>query len=189
MSTKSTETQARIIKAAREIFLNKGFSGTSMSQIATKAEVTKPLLFHYFKTKEDLWQNVKDNILGHITLDEFTIPTDSLENFLKAVINLRFNLYRKNPDLVLIMKWQRLESQNIEIKGTTILPVNLWTEILTNFQKHKIIGSSVNIDLFQSMIFSLTSLPFLENWEWVKSEEKVNAYKEMIFITLLNLSK
>lgn len=188
MSSKGIETQTRIVKSAREIFLNKGFSGTSMSQIAAKAEVTKALLFHYFKTKEDLWQTVKDNILGPILIEVANdVPHDTLEEFLKAVIDLRFNLYSSNPDLVLIMKWQRLESQNIEIQGTKSLPANMWLEILTDLKNRQQINPNLNIDLLQSMIFSLSSLPFLENWTWLKLEEKVKDYKKMIIKALLNL--
>lgn len=115
------------------------------------------------------------------------VPHDTLEEFLKAVIDLRFNLYSSNPDLVLIMKWQRLESQNIEIQGTKSLPANMWFEILTDLKNRQQINPNLNIDLLQSMIFSLSSLPFLENWTWLKLEEKVKDYKKMIIKALLNL--
>lgn len=40
--------------AALELFVERGFHGTSTAEIARTAEIATGTLFHYFKTKEDL---------------------------------------------------------------------------------------------------------------------------------------
>jgi AcrR family transcriptional regulator len=184
MSTKSLETQRKILSSARQIFLQKGFSGTSMSQIAKEANVAKALLFHYFKTKEELWKNVKDEIVGQNVIENMScVPTDSFEHFIEYIINARFDLYGSNSDLVLMMNWQRLEVPD-EISGTISLPINLWQKELEQFQVKGDITQAVDIILLQDLIFSLTSLPFLEKWEWTKSKEKLEEYKGLLKKTI-----
>jgi AcrR family transcriptional regulator len=48
------ETDARIIKAAEELFLNKGYQGTTTRDIAAAAGIAAGTLFNYYRTKEAL---------------------------------------------------------------------------------------------------------------------------------------
>src|SRR4249919_1481712 len=47
-------TKERILKAALELFREKGLDGTTTRQISQKAGIAEGTLFNYFKTKEDL---------------------------------------------------------------------------------------------------------------------------------------
>ena len=49
MGKKSFITQNKIAETARELFLEKGFDGVKMQELADRAEVNKGLLHHYFK--------------------------------------------------------------------------------------------------------------------------------------------
>ncbi|WP_229695708.1 TetR/AcrR family transcriptional regulator [Streptomyces lacrimifluminis] len=51
---KKLRTYREISDAAIALFLEKGFDGVSVEQVAAAAEVSKPTLFRYFPTKEDL---------------------------------------------------------------------------------------------------------------------------------------
>lgn len=189
MTTKSLETQRKILIAARQIFLKKGFSGTSMSQIAKEANVAKALLFHYFKTKEELWKNVKDEVIGQNTIENMScVPTDSLEHFIEFIIEARFSLYGGNHDLVLMMNWQRLEAQE-GITGTASLPADMWKKELKQFQAKGEIDQEVDTTLLQNLIFSLSALPFLEKWEWIKNKEKLEEYKLLLQRTINSIAK
>lgn len=48
------EMKRKILKAAREVFSEKGYDGAGMSEIAKRAGVNKALLFYYFKSKDNL---------------------------------------------------------------------------------------------------------------------------------------
>jgi len=48
------QTKARILKAALELFGEKGFYKTTTKEISRKARIAEGTLFNYFKTKEDL---------------------------------------------------------------------------------------------------------------------------------------
>lgn len=49
------QKKARIIKAAAQVFADRGFSGTVMADIADRAGIGKGTLYEYFDSKEDLF--------------------------------------------------------------------------------------------------------------------------------------
>lgn len=49
-----------IIEAAVEVFLEKGYEGTSMEAIAKRAGLTKGGLYHHFKSKDEILQYVNN---------------------------------------------------------------------------------------------------------------------------------
>lgn len=51
----SPDTRAGILAAARALFAERGFSGTSVRAIAASASVDAALVHHYFGTKNDLF--------------------------------------------------------------------------------------------------------------------------------------
>jgi TetR/AcrR family transcriptional repressor of mexJK operon len=57
-TAKTRQTIDRILKAATELFLKEGYSGTNLQQVASAAGVTKPTVYSHFKSKEGLLQAV-----------------------------------------------------------------------------------------------------------------------------------
>ncbi|MDZ8055626.1 MAG: TetR/AcrR family transcriptional regulator [Aulosira sp. ZfuVER01] len=53
-------TSEQILKAAMDLFLDKGYHATSIDDVAKKAKISKGLLYHYFKGKEDLFAAMVD---------------------------------------------------------------------------------------------------------------------------------
>ena len=47
-------TQEVLLKAAVDLFYNKGYAGTSIRDVGVKAGVSNSLLYHYFKDKEEM---------------------------------------------------------------------------------------------------------------------------------------
>ncbi len=47
-------TREQILKAAMDLFFTKGYHATSIEEIAKQAQISKGLLYHYFKGKEDV---------------------------------------------------------------------------------------------------------------------------------------
>ena len=69
------------MKAARKLFGERGFAATSVDDIAAASRVAKGAIYHYFKTKIDLFEAKvgclpesaagKDGILGIVDADDF----------------------------------------------------------------------------------------------------------------------
>jgi TetR/AcrR family transcriptional regulator len=56
--TFSSDTESRILEAAREVFLKKGHDGARMQEIANLAGINKALLHYYFRSKEKLFRMI-----------------------------------------------------------------------------------------------------------------------------------
>ncbi|KOU62000.1 TetR family transcriptional regulator [Streptomyces sp. WM4235] len=52
--SKKLRTRQRLATTALELFLERGFDAVSVTDVAAAAEVSKPTLFRYFPSKEDL---------------------------------------------------------------------------------------------------------------------------------------
>ena len=52
--TESTVKQ-RLLRAALDLFTERGYAATSVREIVDAAGVTKPVLYYYFKNKEDIY--------------------------------------------------------------------------------------------------------------------------------------
>ena len=94
MAQRSSKKQA-IIDHATLIFAGRGFSATSINDVAAQAEVASASIFYHFKTKEDLYlavlENAKDGILQAFA-DH--LSTTSFANGLgKLLASIAFHLH------------------------------------------------------------------------------------------------
>jgi AcrR family transcriptional regulator len=55
MTDKEKNTEAKILEAAKEVFLKKGMAGARMQEIADEAGINKALLHYYYRSKEKLF--------------------------------------------------------------------------------------------------------------------------------------
>src|SRR5208282_2748215 len=67
--TGSQDSRDEILKAAMQLFANRGFHETSMSEVAHEARVSKALIFWHFKTKEELFVAVLNRLLEPYFID------------------------------------------------------------------------------------------------------------------------
>jgi AcrR family transcriptional regulator len=69
MANNELNTEAKILEAANSIFLQFGYHGTTLQQIATEAGVNKTSIHYYFRSKENIYSIVLLNSLS-LLLDE-----------------------------------------------------------------------------------------------------------------------
>ncbi|PLX15969.1 MAG: TetR family transcriptional regulator [Marinilabiliales bacterium] len=69
----------KIFEAALQLFTTKGFHGTPTSEIAKVAGVANGTLFHYFKTKEDLVNNLYLHVKNEM-VDESVTGIEKIES-------------------------------------------------------------------------------------------------------------
>ena len=62
----SENTREKIIKVAFQVFVEKGYDGARMQEIAEKAGVNKAMIYYYFNSKELLFEKIITE-----TLDSF----------------------------------------------------------------------------------------------------------------------
>jgi AcrR family transcriptional regulator len=60
---KATDTEQKILDAAKLIFQKKGMAGARMQEIADEAGINKALLHYYFRSKDKLFRKVFEEIV------------------------------------------------------------------------------------------------------------------------------
>jgi len=66
--------RARITSLSAEIFSRRGFRATSMNEIAAAAGLSKPTLYHYFRSKEELLVRIYSDVLDEsVAMGERTV--------------------------------------------------------------------------------------------------------------------
>lgn len=82
--------ESRILDAALDIFAANGFRGSTIDAIAARADMSKPNLLYYFRTKQDIYVAV----LRH-TLDAWLEPLGALDPDGEPLQEIRGYIARK----------------------------------------------------------------------------------------------
>ena len=60
------ETRARIVGAAAELFIERGFATTKVSDICDRVDIAQKTFFNYFPTKQHLLREIAQEALGEL---------------------------------------------------------------------------------------------------------------------------
>ena len=85
---RNPDIERRIIRAAQACFARRGFDGTAMNVLASRAGTSKATIYLYFRTKQDLFKAALDNLLAQLPrASELTsrVTGDSVEERLLVV--------------------------------------------------------------------------------------------------------
>lgn len=174
-------TKAKILCAARRLFIEKGFSGASMGNIAKLAGVNHSLLFHHFGTKEKLWLAVKESIARDNQEGSKMLPSleESLASFLRKLIKKSIDFYQNNPDIVRMINWQRLEySANSNIGVTLSLESQEWLNVFKHYQQKGDIAPNLKPEFLMSFVLSVISTAALDQNSFINTKKKLDQYIE-----------
>ncbi len=86
---KQRQARQRIIEAARELFLERGFDGVSVGDIAERAEVGRTTFFRHFGDKQEVVFANEQELLDTITAAVQADATPAPRNATEAVQQLR----------------------------------------------------------------------------------------------------
>jgi AcrR family transcriptional regulator len=67
MENDTVEAKERILQASIQLFSEKGFDATSVTEISKSADVTKALIYYYFKSKEEILDSLVHSLLDRVT--------------------------------------------------------------------------------------------------------------------------
>ncbi len=59
----STDTRARVLAEAERLFAEKDFSGAGIGEIAKRAGIAKSVIYHYFKSKDEILETLIDDFI------------------------------------------------------------------------------------------------------------------------------
>ena len=117
MRKKEGNKEIDIINAAIEVFANKGFFDSKISDIAELANVSVGSVYVYYESKENILYKIFDDICGSLYKQALIIAADkklSIEKKHDAIIDTIFDAFTKNTSLAIVIahEQQRLLLRN-----------------------------------------------------------------------------
>lgn len=115
--------EAAILKGARAVFAQHGFSGATMERIAEAADMSQSNIHHYFKTKADLYLCVLEQTLAVWIepLDQLDPCGDPASEF-ETYITGKLELARRDPDASRVFAHEMLD-------GAPFIAARLQTQV------------------------------------------------------------
>jgi AcrR family transcriptional regulator len=180
-------TAEKILQAAQDIFMVKGFEGASINDIANQAKINKSLIYHHFSNKIDLWKAVKKNLLEkHVGQEIFQVdfPMDSFRNFLTSFVTLRFKFYDDNSAIVRLITWQRLENSQDDIEGIQETKFTSVTSQIKEFQQRGEVRPELDPEMVNYFIMTTASMAFMERPAFFDEPNAKKKFLELLIESL-----
>jgi TetR/AcrR family transcriptional regulator len=85
-----------VLDSALDIFATYGFHGSTIDQIAAKAELSKPNVLYYFKSKEQIYQSLLERTLDgwldpFLAIDPDGDPIDEVTKYINSKMDMSFD--------------------------------------------------------------------------------------------------
>lgn len=133
MGIEDANTEAKILDAAKTVFMKYGLYGARMQDIADTAGINKALLHYYFRNKEKLFDAVFEGALEKY-FEQMTVISDvslPLQERLNRYIDNMFEFYTEYPQMsMFIIKEISVNPEMFKLKveqlkstrGSTLVP-------------------------------------------------------------------
>ncbi len=201
---KEQNLEEQILQEAENLFVEKGFSGTSTTDIAKRVGCNQALVHYYFRTKENLFQRIFVEKLesGCSTLIEPLSNTDTdFFDKLRYTIGVYFDFLAKNPQLAFFVLKEIIGNSNrlefvYEFFMSNSIRANLYNTIDSIVQAEVEKGTirtitTVNLvlDVISLTVFNFLALPIYDKLSESSESERqqfVADRKEEIITLIIN---
>jgi TetR/AcrR family fatty acid metabolism transcriptional regulator len=128
---KAGPRREQILKAAEQVFAEKGFHTATMAEIAKGAGLSEPTLYEYFSSKEQLLFTIPletSRKLGEL-IDFHLAMTKGTANKLRAIIYILFWIHQTNPNyaavsyLILKQNNRFMEAEGYQVLRKRLRPL------------------------------------------------------------------
>lgn len=165
MTLKDSNTEEKILEAAKEVFMKFGLYGSRMQDIADRAGINKALLHYYFRSKEKLFDTVFDNALERYFAQMRVLADTDLtiqERIFKYIDNI-IDFFHEYPAMsMFIIKELSIDPEMFQLKVMNLKRGN-GVSILTVLKEGMDAGEIPTFDrvLFMVNLHSLCAYPFI----------------------------
>lgn len=193
----------RLIKsAAFELMAEKGIDKVSMREIAERVKVTKPVLYYYFKNKEDLCASIIEE--HRAEFDELLVGACkqgmSLQGLMELAFNAHLNFFEKDPrnsKFIIRMISYMLDGSHPEIRHAQ-RPDTRWEDFFMQAEKRGELPKKAHKDALRLVgaIFAQIMFSAYVKMNMEKSHKKCSEFfydkdttKRLTRIILLGINK
>ena len=187
--TQTTKSKKQIIiDEAAILFREKGYSATTMRDIASQVGIEAASLYNHIKSKEQILSEICFSLAEGYTLKmkEVALSTDSPIDKIKQLLTLHIEINAMSSPLASVMndEWRHLSEpgkseflelrKNYETKFTTIIQEGI--------NKKQLVDVKAKIALYTM----LSSIRWLQHWYHANREMNVEELKNTITEIILN---
>ncbi|MBW1709369.1 MAG: TetR/AcrR family transcriptional regulator [Deltaproteobacteria bacterium] len=166
---KNGSAEERILAAALNEFADKGFFGARTQAIADAAGLNKAMLHYYFRSKDNLYQTVLQNVLTLVfsQLKDIILHGSSIENRLNLIVDLYMDIFSRNPKFIylilreLVDGGERLEKVLIGFNEMGLTPFKLLSSAAEDIEMNREEVLHLFISIVSMSLFPLIIDPFL----------------------------
>lgn len=170
-------TLDRILVAARDAFAEHGFDRARLDSIAKSAGVTKQLVYHYFKTKEELYGVVLDRVSDDVRamLDDPDFDRLSPVEAVGVLIERIIQAYVERPYIIAMTLDQDLHNGEHISRRSKYMPslrqfiAERIAPMLERGSAEGVFRPGIDPRLFYWSIFALASAVFTQRWAMSQS--------------------
>jgi AcrR family transcriptional regulator len=158
------DSKERLLRAAREIFAQKGYNGTSTRDIAREAGVNISLISYHFNGKEGLYNACIEDASrdGLATVERVLKRPESVDDFkarLKIFIEEFILLHLKNRETTCIILRELANKETNPVvlelfKNKFSMMNRKFVEFLSFAQKQKYLDSSIDVEVTAALVMS-----------------------------------
>jgi AcrR family transcriptional regulator len=194
---RESQTEDKIIEAAREVFVEKGMSGARMQEIADRANINKSLLHYYFRSKEKLFNFVFEKLIGKIgkMINKSMNEEICIEDKIKLFTNTYIDILLKNPFLpnfILNELTRNPDSLATKFTNSNIEPIVHIPQLQNQLKNegYNIDAKDFIINLISLVIFPIASRPLIKRLMFNGDDKEYKKYiikrKESIVTFIMN---
>jgi AcrR family transcriptional regulator len=153
----ATRTKRKILDAAREEFAAHGLDGCRVEAIAKRAVVKKQLIFHYFRNKRALYNEVMEETFRRREL--WQMPNDATRMFRE-----RFAFADSDHLWLRVLIWEAIQyraGRAVRWRGRRLATIRNQQDSIRSYQKHGKLKRSLAPELIQLAMFALANYPLV----------------------------
>jgi AcrR family transcriptional regulator len=107
------ETARHIRNAAAQVFAEQGYAGTTIADIAKVAQCTRPTVYVYYSSKEDIFQQLAEGVRQQFVESQMVPADQEPDQIIRQTALAFLSVYSANLGLLTIIQHQGLSDPKI----------------------------------------------------------------------------
>ena len=162
----TTDVREKIIEASRKLFVNKGFKGTTVRDIAAASNTNVAMVNYYFRSKHNLFEEIFNESFDLLTGKISSIVSSNVSFFdmLNNWIEAYYDVLIENPQLPMFVIYEINQNPESLIKRlSTKEPHQLYIRLAERIKKEEEKGTirQTSVADFLLSMISLCMYPFM----------------------------
>jgi AcrR family transcriptional regulator len=146
-------TRQRLISAGRAEFAEHGIAGARWDRIAAAANANKAQIYHYFGSKDRLFDAVWEAVVCQI-IEATPIDAEDLASFGTRISDA----FAEHPDTIRLITWQRLERGHDPPNAYAVEDIQSRIDVIAKAQADGVIPCRFDAPVLFALIIQIAGL-------------------------------